>query len=379
MTLLRSNLIQFILIDIKIAYINFVFLKLINYILGYLLTKKPFKDNILNSMTTTNNSIIEPVSSDILPKIHRKTDFKLSSLVSVDQLNAQAIEHIFVRARNIKDQPIKYNKLAKGKIMYSLFFTNSTRTRFSTETAWVRLGGTTITMDGAGSTSIAKGETMEHTIKMFAGYEPDFIAIRSQEAFLPHYGCINYPEISWVNCGDGSNEHPTQAMLDLFTIKEKFDDISKVKIAFVGDMKYGRTIKSLAKVLSLYNVEMSFVAPDSLHAKQELEAAGIKYDAYDIDKLAQVVQNVDIVYCCRPQVERMSKEDKAKYENGVYQLDLKTMGDSKALIMHPLPINSATFPEISPELDNDPRSIYFEQAANGLWTRMAIFTLLMGI
>jgi aspartate carbamoyltransferase catalytic subunit len=330
-------------------------------------------------MTNTTNPSLKPILTDQLPVIHRKTDFKLSSLVSVDQLNAQAIEHIFVRTRNIKDQPIKYNKLAKGKIMYALFFTNSTRTRFSTETAWARLGGTVITMDGAGSTSIAKGETIDHTMRMFAGYEPDFIALRSSEAFLPHFGCVNYPEISWVNCGDGSNEHPTQAMLDLFTIKEKFDDISQVKIAFVGDMKYGRTIKSLAKVLNLYNVEMTFVAPGSLHAKEELEAAGIKYTARNIDELSQVVQEVDIVYCCRPQIERMSEEDKAKYEKGVYQLDLKTMGESKALIMHPLPINSATYPEIHPELDVDPRSIYFEQAANGLWTRMAIFTLLMGI
>jgi aspartate carbamoyltransferase catalytic subunit len=343
------------------------------------LTKNLFEGNILPNMTTATNPTIQPISSNKLPVIHRKTDFKLSSLVSVDQLNLQAIDHIFVRARNIKDQPIKYNKLAKGKVMYSLFFTNSTRTRFSTETAWIRLGGNYITMDGAGSTSIAKGETIDHTLKMFAGYEPDFIALRSSEAFLPHYGCINYPEISWVNCGDGSNEHPTQAMLDLFTIKEKFDDISKVKIAFVGDMKYGRTIKSLAKVLNLYGTQMNFVAPDSLHAKEELEAAGIKYDAHNIDELSEIVKNVDIVYCCRPQIERMSKEDSEKYKDGVYQLDLKTMGDSKALIMHPLPINSATYPEIHPELDTDPRSIYFQQAANGLWTRMAIFTLLMGI
>lgn len=330
-------------------------------------------------MNTIPSQIILPILADKLPSIHRKTDFKLSSLVSVDQLNTQAIEHIFVRTRNIKDQPIKYNKLVKGKVMYSLFFTNSTRTRFSTETAWIRLGGSCITMDGAGSTSIAKGETIDHTMRMFAGYEPNFIALRSSEAFLPHFGCINFPEISWVNCGDGSNEHPTQAMLDLFTIKEKFEDIGKVKIAFVGDMKYGRTIKSLAKVLNLYGVEMTFVAPDSLHAKKELEAAGIKYNARNIDELAQVVLEVDIVYCCRPQIERMSKDDVEKYKDGVYQLDLKTMGESKAIIMHPLPINSASYPEIHPELDSDPRSIYFQQAANGLWTRMAIFTLLMGI
>ncbi len=347
------------------------------------LTKIFLSNKILHNMftipTNSNPNPITPISKEQLPNIHRKTDFKFSSLVSVDQLNTQAIEHIFVRASNIKAQPIKYNKLAKGKIMYSLFFTNSTRTRFSTETAWARLGGTVITMDGAGSTSIAKGETIDHTLRMFAGYQPDFIALRSSEAFLPYFGCVNYPLISWVNCGDGSNEHPTQAMLDLFTIKEKFDDIGRVKIAFVGDMKYGRTIKSLAKVLNLYGAQMIFVAPDSLHAKDELEAAGITYIAKNIDELEKVVQEVDIVYCCRPQIERMSEQDIEKYKNGAYQLDKKMMGESKALIMHPLPINSSTYPEIHPELDSDPRSIYFEQAINGLWTRMAIFTLLMGI
>jgi aspartate carbamoyltransferase catalytic subunit len=320
-----------------------------------------------------------PITTDQLPPIHGKRDFKLASFVSVEQLNVLGMDHIMTRAGNIKSNPIKYNKLAKGKLMYSLFFSNSTRTRFSTETAWMRLGGTIINMDGAGSTSIAKGETIEHTLQMFAGYEPEFIAIRCSEMYLPHYASLKYPEITWINCGDGSNEHPTQAMLDLFTIKEKFEDLSKLTIAFVGDMKYGRTIKSLAKVLKQFETRMIFVAPESLHAKEELENAGIKYDARDIKDLASIVKESDIVYCCRPQIERMSESDILLYKDGVYQLDLETMGDSKALIMHPLPINSATYPEIHPELDSDPRSIYFEQAANGLWTRMSIMSLLMGI
>lgn len=314
-----------------------------------------------------------------LPNIHGKRDFKLASFVSIDQLNELAIEHIMTRAGNIKKNPIKYNKLAKAKLMYSLFFTNSTRTRFSTETAWVRLGGTVITMDGTHTTSVAKGETREHTMAMFAGYQPEFIAMRSKKAFLPHQAALEYPEISWINCGDGSNEHPTQAMLDTFTLQEKFEDLSKLKIAFVGDIKNGRTIKSLAKVLKIFGSSMTFIAPESLHDQEEFEAAGIEYNKKDISILSDIIGEFDVVYATRPQLERMDEQDRIQYQKGVYQIDATMLGDAKTLLMHPLPIDSSVLPEIHPELDSDPRSIYFEQAANGLWVRMSIFTLLMGI
>ena len=332
--------------------------------------------------TTQNNSQKYQIQQE-LPPIHGKKDFKLAPFLSVDQLNILGIEHIMTRANNIKKNPIKYNKLAKGKLMYSLFFKASTRTRFSTETAWAKLGGTVITMDGTSSTSISKGETMEHTLKMFGGYNPDFVAIRSGDEFVPHFGYSLFPDIKWINCGDGSNEHPTQAMLDTFTLFEKFgEDLAKfkdLKIAFVGDIKHGRTIKSLAKVLNLFGAKMYFVAPESLHSKSEFETAGINYDQHDIENLQKIIQNVDVVYATRPQLERMSEADKQKYTSGVYQITPEMMGESKALLMHPLPIDSSILPEISPLLDDDKRSIYFDQAANGVWTRMSIFSLLMGI
>jgi aspartate carbamoyltransferase catalytic subunit len=320
----------------------------------------------------------QPIPADQLLPIHGKRDFKLASFVSVEQLNVLGMDHIMTRAGNIKSNPIKYNKLAKGKLMYSLFFSNSTRTRFSTETAWTKLGGTVISLEGTDSTSIAKGESIDHTFNMFTGYEPDFIALRAPIEYLPQYMAVKHPDITWINCGDGSNEHPTQAMLDLFTIKEKFEDLSKVKIAFVGDIKYQRTIKSFVKVLVKFGVQMVFVAPSTLHAKEELEAFGVEYIAKDISELSEVVQTVDVVYSGRPQLERMSLEDRELYKDGTHQINLAVMGSSKALIMHALPINSA-FPDIHTELDSDPRSIYFEQAANGLWARMAIMSLLMGI
>jgi aspartate carbamoyltransferase catalytic subunit len=324
-------------------------------------------------------SFIDSMQHFDLPPIHGKRDFKNNSFVSVDQLNQLGIEHIMTRAGNIKKNPLKYNKLAKGKLLYSLFFKSSTRTRFSTETAWMRLGGTTINLLGTSDSSISKGETMEHTLKMFGGYEPEFVAIRTDEEYVAHKGREMFPDISWINCGDGNNEHPTQAMLDIFTLFEKFDDLSKLKIAFVGDIRHGRTIKSLAKVLNIWGTKMTFVAPESLHNKEEFDELGISYDQRDITELNKIVNEVDVVYATRPQLERMSDFDKKLYSKGVYQITPEIMKDSKALIMHPLPIDSSMLPEINPELDSDPRSIYFEQAANGLWVRMSLFSLLMGI
>jgi aspartate carbamoyltransferase catalytic subunit len=311
--------------------------------------------------------------------IHGKRDFKDNSLVTVDQLNQLGIEHIMTRAGNIKKNPIKYNKLAKGKLLYSLFFKSSTRTRFSTETAWMRLGGTTVNLLGTSDSSLSKGETMEHTLKMFGSYGPEFIAIRTAEEFVALKGLEMFPDISWINCGDGNNEHPTQAMLDIFTLFEKFEDLSKVKIAFVGDIKHGRTIRSLAKVLNLFGTQMSFVAPESLHDQKEFESLGVKYNSHDISELKDIANKVDVIYATRPQIERMPEAEQKKYQGGVYQITKELMGDSKAFIMHPLPIDSSKLPEIHPELDSDPRAIYFDQAENGLWVRMSIFSLLMGI
>ena len=241
--------------------------------------------------------------------IHGKRDFKSNSLVTVDQLNQLGIEHIMTRAGNIKKNPVKYNKLAKGKLLYSLFFKSSTRTRFSTETAWMRLGGTTINLLGTSDSSLSKGETMEHTLKMFGSYQPEFIAIRTAEEFVALKGLEMFPEISWINCGDGNNEHPTQAMLDIFTLFEKFEDLSKVKIAFVGDIIHGRTIRSLAKVLNIFGAQMTFVAPDSLHDQKEFESLGIEYDKRDIKDLKEIASKVDVLYATRPQIERMSAPD----------------------------------------------------------------------
>jgi aspartate carbamoyltransferase len=307
-----------------------------------------------------------------------REDFQKSSLVSIDQLSLEAVQIIINEAKEIKENPEKFKNLLENKILLSVFLANSTRTRLSTEIAWLKLGGKLASVVGDQDTSIKKGETIDHTLKMYAGYMPDAIAIRTKEEKIPFLAAKTYDNISWVNCGDGNNEHPTQALLDIFTIQEKFKDFKKIKIAFVGDIKHGRTIKSLARLLKLFKIEMLFFAPESLHSQAEFENLEINYQKYDIKDLEKNIKNLDLIYATRPQLERMSKTDKEKYQNGVYQINKQNLADCKCLIMHPLPIDASNLPEIHPELDTDTRSIYFEQAANGLWVRMAIFSLLQG-
>jgi aspartate carbamoyltransferase catalytic subunit len=311
-------------------------------------------------------------------KINSKKDFKSNSLVSIEQFSVKALDIFLKRAGNIKKNPKKYSGVAEGKVLYSIFWANSTRTRVSTETAWLKMGGKIVTVVGTQDSSIQKGETLEHTLQMYAGYQPDFIALRTHIPFIPGFAAENFPQISWINCGDGSNEHPTQALLDLFTLKQRFGELKGLKIGFVGDIKHGRTVKSLAKLLKLYEVKMKFIAPASLHAQEELSEQGIDYQVGKIENLKKEILDLDVIYSTRPQLERMDKEDKQKYQNGVYQIDKKTLGKTKALIMSPLPIDSKIKPEIHPAIDKDPRAIYFEQAANGLWARMSIFSLLIG-
>lgn len=311
--------------------------------------------------------------------LQTQSDFKNASLVSIDQLNLKSLETILNRAKEIKQNPSKFRDVLKDKILFSVFLANSTRTRLSTEAAWLKLGGSLTSVVGDQDTSIKKGETIDHTLQMYAGYQPDVIAIRTKQEKIPFFASQIFSDISWVNCGDGNNEHPTQALLDIFTIQENFANIEKIKVGFVGDIKHGRTIKSLARLLKLFNTEMYFFAPESLHSKQELEQLGIKYNQKQIQDLPLEVKNLDLIYATRPQLERMSIEDKEKYQKGVYQITEKILKDSKALIMHPLPIDSSNLPEVDPNLETDPRILYFKQAANALWTRMAIFSLLQGI
>ena len=277
---------------------------------------------------------------------------------------AQEMEHVVAHGGTME-----FNK----RIMATLFYEPSTRTRFSFETAMHRLGGRVISTENAAEfSSVAKGETLEDTIQILNGYA-DVIVIRHYEVgAAKRAAAISQAPV--INAGDGAGQHPTQALLDLYTIRKEIGGINGLKIAMVGDLAQGRTVRSLAYLLSKYrDITIYFVAPTLLKMKEDiLEHLREHHICYteetDLDK---VLPEVDVVYQTRIQKERFGDRI-ADYENcrGVYVINRQTLGlmKPKAIVMHPLP----RLEEISMEVDSDPRAAYFRQAQNGLYVRMAL-------
>ena len=263
-------------------------------------------------------------------------------------------------------------------IMATLFYEPSTRTRFSFETAMHRLGGRVISTENAAEfSSVSKGETLEDTIRILNGYA-DVIVLRHYEVGSAARAAAA-SRVPVINAGDGAGQHPTQALLDLYTIKKEIGRLDGLRIAMVGDLAQGRTVRSLAYLLGKFDdVRMWFVAPQPLKMKedilQHLRERGVAYQ--EEDSLEQVLPEVDVVYQTRIQKERFGDRI-SEYEQcrGLYvinraSLDLMRSG---AIIMHPLP----RVGEIAPEVDQDPRAAYFRQAQNGLFVRMALLTLVL--
>lgn len=271
----------------------------------------------------------------------------------------------------------KHKGLFEGKILGSMFFEPSTRTRLSFESAMERLGGKVITAAEAGVTSSTKGETLSDSIKVISRY-CDIIAMRH-----PYEGAARLAadaaKIPILNGGDGANQHPTQTLLDLFSIQETQKKIDGLSIAMVGDLKYGRTIHSLAQGLSLFKVRMFFVAPDILQMPKELlaelKAKGVRYSLHE--KLEPIIPKVDILYDTRIQKERFP--DPLEYEKvkNIYQIVPEMLARAKKnmRLMHPLP----RVTEIHPSVDATPYAYYFQQAENGVYVRQALIALTLGL
>lgn len=263
------------------------------------------------------------------------------------------------------------------KVIASIFFEPSTRTRLSFETAANRLGARVIGFSDAGNTSVTKGETLKDTIKMVSNYA-DLIVIRH-----PLEGSARYAsEVSSVpviNAGDGANQHPTQTMLDLYSILKTQGKLEGLKINVAGDLKYGRTVHSLLQAMSHFRPSFTLISPDELRLPQEyrelMTSAGIPYQ--ETKNLTENIDSADIIYMTRVQKERFS--DPIEYERvkNVYSLTRSMLESCKPgmKILHPLPrVN-----EIDQDVDNSPHAYYFDQAENGVYTRMAIIASLLGI
>ena len=308
-----------------------------------------------------------------------KTDLLTKHLIEPKDLSLEELDDIFELSNQIIENPKKYQDICKGKILATLFYEPSTRTRLSFETAMLRLGGQVIGFSDAKASSVSKGESIRETILTVNCYS-DIIAIRHPLEGAAKLASM-FSDIPVINAGDGGHQHPTQTLTDLLTIKRIKGNLSGNTIALCGDLKYGRTVHSLIKALSRYSDnKFILISPKELrlpdYIKEDvLEANNIEYT--EIDKLEEGIKNADILYMTRIQQERFKSEQEYEKLKGVYILDEEKMSLAKddMIVLHPLPrVN-----EISYEVDNDKRAKYFEQAKMGMYVRMALMVKLLGV
>lgn len=302
---------------------------------------------------------------------------ELKHVIKAQQFNKDAISVVFAEAQKMEAiKPTSYlSKMLDGYVMATLFYEPSTRTRLSFESAMTRLGGTVLSTESAGDfSSAAKGETLEDTVRTVEGYADCIVIRHSQEGSAAKAAAVAHVPI--INAGDGPGQHPTQSLLDLYTVKREVGRLDNLKIAFVGDLANGRTVRSLATLASMYsNIKMYFVAPDVVRMKDDIKnlltERGVSWE--EATDLREVAADVDVLYQTRIQKERFTDMEQYAKARGKYIVDKELMKvlPSHAVVMHPLP----RVDEITTDVDSDPRAAYFRQAKNGLYVRMALLKL----
>ncbi|MHA1728852.1 MAG: aspartate carbamoyltransferase [Promethearchaeota archaeon] len=300
-------------------------------------------------------------------------------IISAMDFNREELEYIFDWAIKIEKDKDKEEicNLLKGKILASLFFEPSTRTRLSFEASMHKLGGSVIGFSSAKVSSSKKGETLADTMRVVSKYA-DVIVIRHSKEGAATLAA-RFSEVPIINAGSGSGEHPTQALLDLLTIREEFGKIDGLNIGLFGDLKYGRTVHSLSYLLSNYDINLYLVSPESLkmqyRVKEHLKHKNLKIK--ETRRFKSTLPFLDVIYMTRIQKERFpDPEEYEKYKN-IFELGINEIKIIKenAKIMHPLP----RITEISPEVDDSPHSIYFKQVYYGLMLRKALLPLVLGV
>lgn len=297
-------------------------------------------------------------------------------VIESQQFDTGLIAELFACAEELSAEGSR-NELT-GMTLASLFYEPSTRTRFSFEAAMYKLGGNVITTENAREfSSLAKGESLEDTIRVLSGYV-DLLVLRHYEIGAAKRAA-EIARVPIINAGDGAGQHPTQALLDLFTLHRQFGDLNGLRVTMVGDLRYGRTVRSLAYLLAKYrDVHLVFVAPAVCQMHQDikdyLNRENVSWrEESDLNK---VLPDSDCVYMTRIQKERFLDLNEFESANNIYRIgpdNIDLLGKN-SIIMHPLPrVN-----EIDPAVDDDPRAIYFEQARNGLWVRMALILYVLG-
>jgi aspartate carbamoyltransferase len=299
-------------------------------------------------------------------------------IISVKQFSRSDLEYVFDVAHEMRVMVERVGTfdLLKGKILANLFYEPSTRTSSSFAAAMERLGGSVISINEVRYSSVAKGESLPDTIRTLECYA-DVIVIRHPELGSAAIAAETARK-PVINAGDGVGEHPTQALLDAFTIHEELAQMDDLTVTMLGDLKYGRTVHSLSRLLSLYNAKLNYVSPEILRMPPEiiveLEAKGIRQAEHNA--LDKVLPETDVLYVTRVQRERFESEEVYNSVKGAFVVDKNIMAGAKKkmIVMHPLP----RVAEINVDFDDDPRAAYFRQMEFGLYVRMALLAMVLG-
>jgi carbamoyl-phosphate synthase/aspartate carbamoyltransferase/dihydroorotase/carbamoyl-phosphate synthase/aspartate carbamoyltransferase len=333
-------------------------------------------------MKDMNQKTLEPLFDfEALPHKNglKKNGLTGQDILSVDQFTPEKLEYIFARAREMREMVTRVgaSDLLKGFVLTCLFYEPSTRTSSSFIAAIERLGGSVIPItQGVQFSSVSKGETLADTVRTLEQYS-DVIVLRHPEIGSAQLAA-DYATAPVINAGDGAGEHPTQALLDLFTIREELGRLDGLKIAMIGDLRYGRTVHSLTKLLLHYDVSLRYVSPEILRLPLKLmnKVIDAGVDVRETHDVADVIENADVLYVTRVQKERFN--DLAQYEAVkdyfVITPELMAKAKEKMVVMHPLP----RVGEIHYSVDKDPRAAYFRQVQNGMYVRMALLAAVLG-
>ena len=302
--------------------------------------------------------------------------FKLKNIISIKDFEREDVDYILDEASKLEDiaKSKENSDELKGKILGLMFFEPSTRTRLSFETAMKRLDGNCIGFESSGSSSVSKGESIADTAKMFEGYS-DALVIRHELEGVSKF-ISDIVDVPVINAGDGAGQHPTQTLLDLYTIKKEIGSIDNLKIALIGDLKFGRTVHSLSNALCLYDdVKIYLVSPPELKMPQEvlhdLDKTNVVYE--EVNNIESIIDDVDVLYVTRIQKERFGDIDDYLKIKGAYIINKKMLEGKDVIVMHPLP----RIDEIDTDVDDTKYNKYFIQAFNAVPVRMAILKTLI--
>ena len=301
---------------------------------------------------------------------------KSRNLIQPEDFSVREIDEILNLAEDIMKNPSAYSRVCEGKLMATLFYEPSTRTRLSFEAAMKRLGGEIIGFSEPNSSSVAKGESLADTMRVVSGYV-DIIVMRHPVAGAAAEA-IKYTSVPFINAGDGGNQHPTQTLTDLLTIKSLKGTLNNHTIGLCGDLKHGRTVHSLVKAMTRYeDNRFVFISPEELEMPVYIKDKIKSYSYYETTQLEQSLRNLDLLYMTRVQRERFTDAEEYERLKDTYILDKEKMEHAKEdmLVLHPLPrVN-----EISTDVDDDERAVYFKQATYGMYVRMALIIKLLGL